>query len=127
MSEDLKIVTKGQKFDNRTKVFWGNKDIAKQVKQVILIMTKDQQTEAILVMNPNKTQINTSAKIKSETIIESIIKKVTATFDTKKEVPKDAYEQKKEELAQPNVEYIKDSKEIGNPPLFEDKKEDELI
>jgi len=43
----------------------------------------------------------------------------------KREVPKDAYEQKKEELAQPEKAYIKEPEEDDKPPLLKEEEKTE--
>lgn len=81
---ELKIVTKGNKFDTRTKILWDNKDISKQVDQLIILMTKEKETEAIAVFKTKKLILNTKAVVKSETMIESIIKKVMGNSEANK-------------------------------------------
>lgn len=80
MPEQLKIETNSLKLDDRAKIYLGRLNITRNVNKLVLVMDRNELTEVILFMKPDKIEIDTKV-IKSKNILDKIVARITGAVN----------------------------------------------
>ncbi len=84
MADEIKIRTRGNKFDNRARFFIGRRNVTNQVDKALIILDRENPTEIILSLKPKKIEVDVKA-VNSKNIFQKMIDKFVGEKDEKDE------------------------------------------